>query len=81
MPLAGVFNLTAEKYSMRDTGLKLRDIIKGNETVLQYGVNYPSMYFYTLRNSNIIDAELNLGIEEKKFVTEASSINRYWNRK
>ena len=80
MPLAGVFNLTAENYSMRDTGLKLRDIIKGNETVLQYGVNYPSMYFYTLRNSNIIDAELNLGIEEKKFVTEASSINRYWNR-
>ena len=80
MPLAGGFNLTAENYSMRETGLKLREVIKGNETVLQYEVNYPSMYFYTLRNSNIIEAELTPGIEEKKFRTDASSINAYWNR-
>ena len=31
MPLAGIFNLTSEIYSIRDIGLKLRDIIQGND--------------------------------------------------
>ena len=81
MPLAGVFNLIAEDYSVKEIGLSLRDVIKGKEAVIQYHVNYPSMYFYTLRNSVLINSKLNLGIEEKKFTAEDSFISASWKRK
>ena len=79
MPLAGVFNLTADAYSVRDIGRKLGSTIEGNETVIQYGVNYPSVYFYTFRNSSIIDAELTPGIAERKFLAEFARIGEAWN--
>ena len=78
MPLAGVFNLTADLYSARDAGMKLRDMIRGNDIVIQYGVNHPSIYFYTLRNSRIITAELTPGVEERKFTADESAINTLW---
>ncbi|MBQ3403493.1 MAG: glycosyltransferase family 39 protein [Synergistaceae bacterium] len=78
MPLAGVFNLTAESCSMRSAGMKLRDIIKGGDTVIQYGVNYPSVYFYTLRNSRIIEADLTPGIQERQFTASREAINQLW---
>ena len=78
MPLAGVFNLTAEEYSVREVGQGLRSIIQGNDTVIQYGVNFPSVYFYTLRNSRIIDAELMRGVQERKFLADFSLIGRLW---
>lgn len=80
MPLAGVFNLTAEKYSVRDIGLALRDRIEGKDWVIQYGVNYPSMYYYTLRNSILVNCELTEGVEEKRFAARESVINTLWNR-
>ncbi len=81
MPLAGVFNLTAESYSVRDIGLRLRDSVKGNDRVIQYSVNYPSVYFYSFRNSGLIDAELMPGIAEKKFIADNEELNRFWNGK
>lgn len=81
MPLAGVFNLTANAYSVRDIGKKLGATIQGSETVIQYGVNYPSMYFYTFRNSNIISAELTPGVQEKKFLEDFSLIGYLWGGK
>ena len=81
MPLAGVFNLTAERYSVRDIGLALRDRIEGKDWVIQYGVNYPSVYFYTLRNSILIDAELSDGVAEKRFAASDAVINILWDRK
>ena len=39
------------------------------------------MYFYTLRNSILIDSPLNHGIEEKKFVADTSFIDSLWKRK
>ncbi|MBR0316986.1 MAG: hypothetical protein IJQ99_08990 [Synergistaceae bacterium] len=81
MPLGGIFDLTAENYSVREIGMSLREAIKGNQTVIQYRVNYPSMYFYTLRNSILIDSPLNHGIEEKKFVADTSFIDSLWKRK
>ncbi|MBQ9390105.1 MAG: hypothetical protein IJR27_00575 [Synergistaceae bacterium] len=81
MPLAGVFNLTADLYSVHDSGMKLRDIIKGSDIILQYGVNYPSIYFYTLRNPSIISADLTPGIAERKFVEDESVINKLWEGK
>ena len=81
MPLAGVFNLTAASYSVRDIGRKLGTIIQGSETVIQYGVNYPSVYFYTFRNSNIISADLTPGVQEKKFLEDFSLIGYLWGGK
>ncbi|MBQ9628462.1 MAG: hypothetical protein IJR43_04290, partial [Synergistaceae bacterium] len=81
LPLAGVFSLTAGEYSLRDIGLKLRDSVQGDDRVIQYGVNYPSVYFYSLRNSGIIDAELMPGVAEKKYITDEEELNRIWNAK
>ncbi len=81
MPLAGVFNLTADIYSVRSAGLKLRDTVKGSDIIIQYGVNHPSVYFYTLRNSRIVSADLTPGVAEKKFISKESAINTLWNGK
>lgn len=80
MPLAGIFNLTADVYSVRNIGMRLRDIIKGNDLVIQYSVNYPSIYFYSLRNSILIDSELTGGVEEKKFIMNDEMLHRIWDR-
>ena len=81
MPLAGVMNLSAGMFSAHDVGMKLRDLVKGNDVVLQYGANHTSIYFYTLRNSRIIDAELTPGVSERKFVAQESVINSSWSGK
>ena len=81
MPLAGVFNLTAGIYSARGVGMSLREAVKGNNIILQQGVNYPSIYFYTLRNTRIIDAELTPGVQERKFAASDEIINALWGEK
>ena len=81
MPLAGVFNLSAGLYSSHDAGMKLREIIRGNDVVIQYGINHPSMYFYTLRNSRIISADFTAGIAERKFSAPESAIKTLWETK
>ena len=81
MPIAGVFNLTAEQYGVREIGLKLRDLIRTDDVVLQYEVNFPSLYFYTLRNSRLINCELTPGVTEKRFVSPASVIEPVWTGK
>ena len=78
LPLAGVLNLTAEAYSVRDIGKRLGTIIEGNETVIQYGVNHPSIYFYTFRNSRIIDADLTPGLQERESAADFGLIGRLW---
>ena len=81
MPLAGVFDLTSEIYSIRDVGLKLREIIQGNDKVIQYGVNYPSVYFYTLRNSELIETPLTPGVDDWQFTTNDERLHALWDRK
>ncbi|MBQ7196661.1 MAG: hypothetical protein IJS40_04560 [Synergistaceae bacterium] len=81
MPLAGVFNLTSNLYSIHEIGMKIRETVQGNDIVIQYGVNFPSVYFYTLRNSKLVNAPLNPGIEEKKFVEEVPYIAAQWVRR
>lgn len=78
MPLAGVFNLVAEMYSVRDIGIALQGIIQGSDKVIQYGINFPSVYFYSLRNSLLIDTDFTPGVEEKKLVAKYSVINDLW---
>jgi 4-amino-4-deoxy-L-arabinose transferase-like glycosyltransferase len=49
MPLAGVFDLLADRLSVREIGLYLREEAKlsRNDKVVQYGENRPSLFFYT----------------------------------
>lgn len=82
MPLAGIFNLTSNLYSVREIGLKLRDSIQDtSDVVIQYEVNHPSLYFYTFRNSVLINAPLTPGVEEKKFIANADFIGSQWGRR
>jgi len=81
MPLAGIFNLTSNVYSIRDVGLKLRDIIQGSDKVIQYGVNYPSVYFYTLRNSELIGTALTPGVDDWQFTTDDDRLHALWDMK
>ena len=81
MPLAGVLNLTADLYSVRDIGRRLGSIIEGNETVIQYGVNHPSIYFYTFRNSRIIGADLTPGLQEREAAADFGLIGQIWDGK
>ena len=77
-PLAGVFNLTADLYSIREQGLRMREVVQGNNKVIQYGVNFPSVYFYTFRNSNIINAGLTPGVSERNFAADNTLIHSLW---
>ena len=81
LPLAGVFNLTADVYSVQEIGKKLAATISGNEPVIQYGVNYPSIYFYTFRNSYIIGAGLTPGLQEKSLAANFQLIGQKWQAK
>ena len=78
LPLAGVFNLTANEYSLQKIGRKLGSTVQGSESVIQYGVNYPSMYFYTFRNSYVIGAGLTPGLQEKNFAADFQLIGQKW---
>lgn len=81
MPAAGVFNLTSNLYSIRDIGLKMRDVIQGGDVVIQSEVNFPSVYFYTFRNSILVDAPLTPGVEEQKLAAQNSVISSLWIRR
>jgi len=81
MPMAGVFDLTANLYSASGIGEKIREKVQGNDIVIQYGVNYPSIYFYTFRNSRVINAPLTPGVQEKNFAENVSFIADQWPRR
>ena len=81
MPAAGVFNLTADLYSVSNIGKIIRERVEGNDIVIQYGINFPSIYFYTFRNSNIINAPLTPGVQEKIFAQDVSFIAAQWPRR
>ena len=81
MPMAGVFNLTADLYSIGSIGKKIRESVAGNDILIQYGVNFPSIYFYTFRNTKLINAPLTPGIQEKSFVEDVSFTANQWPRR
>ena len=81
MPAVGVFSLTADMYSIREIGLKLRDTVQGSDIVMQFEVNHPSMYFYTFRNSILINAPLTPGVEERKLTAAVPYISAQWVRR
>lgn len=80
MPLSGVFSLTSEIYSISDIGLTLRDLVKGSDKIIQYGINYQSIYFYTFRNSELINSPLTAGVDDWQFTTNDARLNALWLR-
>ena len=79
MPLAGVFDLASEKLSIRDAGLRLRSEIQGNNIIVQYAVNHPSVYFYTLRNSSLFLSSFTPGLQDSKYIINSfNDLNRLW---
>ena len=80
MPLSGVFSLTSEIYSISDIGLKLRDLVQGSDKIIQYGINYQSIYFYTFRNSELINSPLTAGVDDWQFTTNDARLNALWLR-
>ena len=81
MPAAGVFSLTSDLYSIRDIALKMRDVIQGSDIVIQYEINHPSVYFYTFRNSVLVNSPLTPGVEEKKLISDKAIISNLWIRR
>ncbi|MDR1741939.1 MAG: hypothetical protein LBR38_08910 [Synergistaceae bacterium] len=47
LPLSSEFNVLAERHSVRGAGLSLRQEARTGDTVIQYGINKPSLFFYT----------------------------------
>ena len=79
MPLAGIFDLAASNFSLRESGLILRDNLKQNNLMIQYDMHRPSLYFYSLgdyvlsQNSPEID-----GVAAKRFRAGDNNISLAW---
>ena len=66
MPLTGIFDLLAEDGAIRDVGLALRGSVQRGDVIVQYAVNRPSMYFYTLRNYAMVNAPFVPGLTRQR---------------
>ncbi len=78
MPLAGVFDLMAVNFGIHDAGMNLREIVRHEDVVIQYEINYPSSYFYTLKNSILVNSDLSDGIQEKKLFRTPDQLTKLW---
>ena len=78
MPLTGIFDLTAEKLSAREAALTIRSDIQGNNLIIQYEINHPSMYFYTFRNSLLVNPILTPGLQDLKAKISVETLNNLW---
>ena len=57
LPLAGVFDLWAEATSLRNVGRYLREGREEGDALVQYAMNRPSIFFYTAKESLLIDTD------------------------
>ena len=81
MPLAGVFDLAADQGGLRDVGLALRGAVGREDTVMQYAVNRPSLYFYTLHSYTLVNAPQLPGVASKRFVWDDTALHNAWDRR
>ncbi len=81
MPLSGVMDLIAEVTSIRVQGLELQKLVQKDDVIVQYYENHPSMFFYTYRDSSLVNAPLLPGVAQKKFVTNEQTISAMWRGK
>lgn len=92
MPLTGVFDLAANNFTLRESGLMLRDTIHPQRTIqaperennnknilIQYGVHRPSLYFYALADYVLSDSSpLISGVASKNFTINDDKLSQVW---
>ena len=81
MPLAGVFDLAAERGGLRDIGLTLRDAVKREDTVMQYAVHRPSLYFYSLHNYILVNSPQLPGVASRGLIRSDTALHNTWSQK
>ena len=80
LPLAGVFDLLSENFSVRNPGLYLRSEAEQGDVLIQYAMNHPSLYFYVGKPGSApltVHAALNPRILDQNVVND-SALNRMW---
>ena len=80
LPLAGVFDLLAEGTSLQAVGLSLRETLRREDVLAQYAVNRPSLFFYTLKDSMLVNSPLVPGLAEQK-VESDTALHLLWEGK
>ena len=85
LPLAGVFVLLSESFSVRDAGLYLRNEVKPDDLLVQYALNHPSIFFYVGKpglSSSLAHVAVNEKIvgQDKDLVDDAN-LNKIWEGK
>ncbi len=81
MPLSGVIDLVAEVSSIRVQGLAIQKLVQKDDVIVQYYENHPSMFFYTYRDSSLVNAPLLPGVAQRKFVTNEQTLSALWRGK
>jgi len=82
LPLAGVFVLLGESFSVRDAGLYLRNEVKQGDLLVQYALNHPSIFFY-VGNPGLTSSLIHVAANEKitgqdKDVVDDTALNKMW---
>ena len=78
LPLAGVFDLLAENTSVREAGLAIGNVDRC--VLAQYVMNRPSLFFYTLKDSILVNSPLMPGFAEQK-VENDTALHLLWEGK
>ena len=78
MPLAGVFDLAARELSLQGVGTALRSEIQPGDVLAQYAVNRPSLYFYTLHSSALVNGPLLPGVASKALLMDDTALHLLW---
>ena len=78
MPVAGIFDLTAETLSVKEPALAIRNDIQGNNLIVEYKINNPSIYFYTFRNPLLLNADLTPGLQDLRAKISPEELNKLW---
>ncbi len=78
MPLAGVFDLSARELSLQGVGTALRSEIQPGDVLAQYAVNRPSLYFYTLHSSALVNGPLLPGVASKALLMDDTALHLLW---
>jgi len=80
MPLAGVLDLMAENFSVRESGIYLRDEMARDDVLVQYALNRPSLSFYAGRPnlaSLLIHTNVNWRIVGQSVINDPA-LNNIW---
>ena len=77
LPLAGAFDLLSENLAVRDIGLYLRGELKRDGLLVQHSMNIPSLYYYTAKDSLLVNAPAMPRTKGREALSE-SALNRMW---